>query len=884
MNIGLEAPLLFVAHLLTLLVAVGAFLVLIREPARGPVARTLGAGGFLALAAAEAYHGTGLGGDQGAITVWIRSAGYLLLLLAALPRPRPAPAAVAPVPFGTVLPGALALGAGLATAARRRGEPGGLWLAGGLVLLALAEGVLRLTADWSLGVSHGLRVAGSLAVARFVVALTRHSIRFRFLVVFAGVLVAVVLVVSSAVRQVIEGNLRQGAEERATDEVQDLVGALVDRAEDSARLVVGVGRQLAPQIRSGDVDAAGVVRAFNREIDFVLFLNQRGVVRNLAGLERNEALAVAGSRVVKTARSSELVSASIDRIGFRGDLVVVSAAPVRVGGRVEAVAVAGIEIDANLLEQLLPRGVHAAVYSAPGKPRLAAHTFPGEDMLIKVSVLQPIHEQALTTDEPVTTALAIRGATYFVAVSPLRHEGGQPVGTLLVGEPATVLAATQRQVDQVLFIVMLGVMALAFLLATRAARGVTRPVEALTGAARRVQAGHLDARADVRGEDEVADLALAFNQMTESVEGMTGELRDAAAEQARLRGRLETVVNSMGDGLIAVGPDGTVATYNPAAARILGRSGDEALGRPLDEILQGRDAEGGPLRPGTPLPPGLAFVSRPDRKQVPVAISVAPLRGDTGEEIGRVYVFRDMSREHEVERMKTEFLANVSHELRTPLTPIIGYSELMSRRDLEADQAREFASGILAGARRLERIVAMLVDFSAIEGGRLALSLEDIDLPPVVERSVDAWRDRTAKHRFETDVPPGIPAARADATLIRRVIDELLDNAVKYSPEGGRVYVALASENSRGTGLVRVEVSDQGIGIDSGDLDSIFQDFSQVDASFTRSFGGLGLGLAFVKRVVEAHGGTITVTSEPGRGSTFSFTVPAADGRGEDSP
>jgi signal transduction histidine kinase len=285
-----------------------------------------------------------------------------------------------------------------------------------------------------------------------------------------------------------------------------------------------------------------------------------------------------------------------------------------------------------------------------------------------------------------------------------------------------------------------------------------------------------------------------------------------------------------------------------------------------------------------PLPSGLAFFSRPDGEQVPVAVSSAPLRDGAGEEVGRVYVFRDMTREYEVERMKSEFLANVSHELRTPLTPIIGYSELMSRRDVPTDRAREFASGILTGARRLERIVAMLVDFSAIEGGRLALSLEDVDLPPVVERSVDAWRERTAKHRFETDVPPGIPAARADATLIGRVIDELMDNAVKYSPEGGRVSVALASENSRGTGLVRVEVSDQGIGIESGDLDSIFQDFSQVDASFTRSFGGLGLGLAFVKRVVEAHGGTITVTSEPGRGSTFSFTVPAADGRSEDSP
>jgi two-component system, OmpR family, phosphate regulon sensor histidine kinase PhoR len=308
------------------------------------------------------------------------------------------------------------------------------------------------------------------------------------------------------------------------------------------------------------------------------------------------------------------------------------------------------------------------------------------------------------------------------------------------------------------------------------------------------------------------------------------------------------------------------------------------VSRPLGEVLQGHDAEGHSLRPGRAIAPGVAFISRPDGREVPVAISSAPLRIGAGDEVGRVYVFRDMTREHEVERMKGEFLATVSHELRTPLTPIIGYSELMSRRDVPADKSREFAAGILEGARRLERIVAMLVDFSAIEGGRLALRLEEVDLSPVVRRSVDAWKERTDRHRFVTDAPDRIPPARADPTLIGRAVDELLDNAVKYSPDGGEVAVALFWENSDRRSMVRVDVSDEGIGIEPENLPRIFQDFHQVDASETRTFGGLGLGLSFVKRVVEAHGGTITATSEPGRGSTFSFTVPAADGEGGGGP
>jgi signal transduction histidine kinase len=153
-----------------------------------------------------------------------------------------------------------------------------------------------------------------------------------------------------------------------------------------------------------------------------------------------------------------------------------------------------------------------------------------------------------------------------------------------------------------------------------------------------------------------------------------------------------------------------------------------------------------------------------------------------------------------------------------------------------------------------------------------------------VSRSVVAWKERTDRHRFVTDAPDHIPPARADPTLIGRAVDELLDNAVKYSPEGGEVSVALFWENSDRKSMVRVDVSDEGIGIEPEHLPRIFQDFRQVDASETRTFGGLGLGLAFVKRVVEAHGGTITATSEPGRGSTFSFTVPAADGEGEGGP
>jgi PAS domain S-box-containing protein len=883
---SVPSPVLFAVHLLSLLVAVGACLVLARERDRGPVARALGGLGFLALAASEAYHGAGFAPDGGALPLWLRAAGYALLLLAALPASREAAVpAIAPFPGGPVLPASLALAGGLATAWRRRDERGGLWLGGGLILLGASEASLRLSASWADAAAHGLRVAGFFGVARFVVALTRHSIRFRFLVGFASVLVAVVLVVSTAVRTVIEQNLREGAVTRSSDQAEDVSRALLSNARNAARNVVAFGEAFRPRIRKGTVEAADDLVTLLQDIDFVLFLRPGGRPLDTAGVTADEALTIVRSKVVRTARRTGFTAASVDRVGLKGVLAVLGAAPVkaRSGDRIIGIAVAGIEVDENLLEELLPAGIEGAAFTGGGAHRLAASTFPGPAKnLIPKPVLRPLLERALGSEGPVVTDLDVGEARHFVALQALRREGGAPVGTLLVAEPATVLAATQRQVDQILFLVMLVVMVLAFLLSTVAARRITRPVVALTEAARRVQAGELEARADPRGDDEVADLALAFNQMTEAVGVMTGELRGAAEEQARLRIRLETVVNSMGDGLMAVDHQERVVTYNPAAEAILGVPREKVIGFPLARVLHGHDADGKALVGDGPVRGGAGFVERDDGTAVPVALSSAPLRDSLGDEVGRVYVLRDMTREHEVDRMKTEFLANVSHELRTPLTPIIGYSEIMSRREVPPDRTRQFAKGILEGAQRLERIVAMLVDYSAMEGGRLSLAMETVELPPVVEGAVDTAKVRTDKHRFVTDIPSGLPPATADPTLLRRILDELLDNAMKYSPRGGDVSVALSSGNSSEKRMLRVAVSDQGIGIEPDDLTGIFQDFRQVDASTTRAFGGLGLGLAFVKRVVEAHGGTITAESEPGRGSTFSFTVPAADDRGRD--
>ena len=891
MSSTLTAPLLFASHLVVLLAALAAALALAREPRRGP-ARITGTVGFLVLAGAEAYHGSGLAAHGAEDLAWIRAAGFGFLLLAAIlpgAAHQRGAAAVLVSPAATAWSGGLAALAGVATWIRRRGEPGSRWLGPGILFLGAAEAAPFADAEWSGAAIHLLEMAGAVCVARAVVALTRHSVRFRFLVGFSALLVAVVLFVSVAIGTVIDRNLRQGALARLLGQAEDARARMLDLGADEVGTLATLGEvgQIARAIERGEGIEPELIKDLRAQlfpdVDFILFLDRRGPIRGRLAVRPGEAVDLVGTDAVDFAIRRDQAVASLDALSG-GGLVLVGVAPIEAPGRVEPVgfAVAGFRIDPELLDSqvIAGRGARAAAFQGfRGRPPalVAQAGFPPsvEGPLGPPDRLAETFRSFLAGGGAVGMALPLAGADHFAAVAPLRQAADRPVGLLVVAEPAAVLGVTQRDVNRILFLVTVGVIGLAFLLAMAAARRITRPLVALTDAARRVRAGDLEAKAPVRGEDEVADLAVAFNRMTDSVSAMTGELRVAANEQSRLRARLETVVNSMGDGLIAVDHEDRVTTYNTAAAAIVGVAQGRVLGRTLGEVLRGRDAEGRSLTRGRPAE-GLAFVRRADGVELPVALSSAPLRVGDGETVGRVFVLRDMSREYEVERMKREFLSNVSHELRTPLTPIIGYSELMTRRDLPPDRNREFSQSILEAARRLERIVAMLVDFSAIEAGRVPAATEPLEVRPVVEEVMATWRARTDRHRFDAAVPEGLPPAEVNPPLFRRMLDELLDNAVKYSPDGGTVRVAVGLENARKR-MLRIEVRDQGIGIEPQDLARIFQDFRQVDASDTRKFGGLGLGLAFVKRVAEAHGGVVTANSDPAGGSTFSFTVPAAD-------
>jgi signal transduction histidine kinase len=256
--------------------------------------------------------------------------------------------------------------------------------------------------------------------------------------------------------------------------------------------------------------------------------------------------------------------------------------------------------------------------------------------------------------------------------------------------------------------------------------------------------------------------------------------------------------------------------------------------------------------------------------------------GDTGGgSLGMGLLLRDITREKELDEMKSQLLSTVSHELRTPLASIKGFATTLLREDVEWDEAsrHEFLSIIDKESDRLSELIGNLLDMSRIEAGTLRMEPEPTDLSPIIEETATGFRMMTHDHRFYLRLSPSLPLVKADPRRTRQVLRNLVENAVKYSPEGGPITIGAQVRAD----TVQISVADQGIGIDPQQLNSIFDRFYQVDSASTRKVGGSGLGLSICKAIIEAHDGEIWAESQPGAGSTFCFTLPVAPLPGEAS-
>jgi signal transduction histidine kinase len=259
-------------------------------------------------------------------------------------------------------------------------------------------------------------------------------------------------------------------------------------------------------------------------------------------------------------------------------------------------------------------------------------------------------------------------------------------------------------------------------------------------------------------------------------------------------------------------------------------------------------------------------------------VRVFPIHDSSGARLGLGLLLRDITQEKELDQMKSQLLSTVSHELRTPLASIKGFATTLLRRDVDWDETtkREFLAIIDEESDRLSELISNLLDMSRIEAGTLRVEPEAMDLQPLIQEMVDEYQVLTHEHLFEAKLPQALPKVWGDPRRVRQVLRNLVENAVKYSPGGGRITISTQRCRGRDSAPkeeVQVSVSDRGLGIQPEHLQHLFDRFYQVDSTASPQAGGLGLGLSICKAIIKAHKGRIWAESQPGVGSVFHFTL-----------
>jgi two-component system, OmpR family, phosphate regulon sensor histidine kinase PhoR len=466
-------------------------------------------------------------------------------------------------------------------------------------------------------------------------------------------------------------------------------------------------------------------------------------------------------------------------------------------------------------------------------------------------------------------------------------EGGEPVayaatrqsrgGATRVVRTALELGATHDTVSEARWLLAAGLLAAALLAAGVAlglARRMLRRLQRLVGFASKVAAGEAPPYLAPERPDDLGVLEAQLGEMARRIGGTIGELRVE-------RERLEAILRGMVEGVLVTDLTGGVVLLNARARELLGLPFDASpRGRPLVELT--RDPALGELMRALAAGAGIASrdVTLSAGTGPTLQVNAARLRGADGEAFGFVLVLHDVTELRRLEVIRRDFVANVSHELRTPLTAIKGYAEtLLGSAGDDRETARRFVAIIDRHSERLGRLIDDLLTLSDLELGRTPMRLNAVTVASAVDDVLQIFAKPVARAgvRVEAQVAMGLPPVHADGDRLRQVLINLVDNAIKYTPVGGQVLVrALPASGAEHAGMVEIAIEDSGIGIPAQDLPRLTERFFRVDKARSRELGGTGLGLAIVKHIVQAHGGSLAISSALGQGTTVRVFFPAA--------
>jgi len=382
----------------------------------------------------------------------------------------------------------------------------------------------------------------------------------------------------------------------------------------------------------------------------------------------------------------------------------------------------------------------------------------------------------------------------------------------------------------------------------------------------------------------------AFSRVDQPILTAFAEQAAIAVQNARLahllaeeKRRVELILESSADGIIGIDAQRRLTGFNQAMERLTGYSREEVLGKECFTVLQLRDWEGKNLCPvECPIlkelkEEGQSFelqgkIRTKDGRDMDVSILYSITRTPEGKPINAVGNVRDISKNRQLENLRESFLAMLGHELQTPLSIIKGYTSTLARSDAKwnMETLQQGLQVIEEESDRLSRVMNKLLFASRISSGTSSIKKEPVDIAALAGKVVRRLQALTSVHTFGIHFDSAFPLVHADPELIEEVLTNLVENAVKYSPAGGRITISGSWSDAQ----VKITVSDEGVGIPEEEIQHIFERFHRVDNGPARTVKGLGLGLYLCKMIVEAHGGTIEVSSQLGKGSQFTFTLP----------
>jgi signal transduction histidine kinase len=464
----------------------------------------------------------------------------------------------------------------------------------------------------------------------------------------------------------------------------------------------------------------------------------------------------------------------------------------------------------------------------------------------------------------VPTGPTVIGDGEAVAASAALEVAGAPPGSITAAERLAGVAPELAIVRRRVIIAMIVVLGLAALAGIALARVLGGRMRRLASTAADLAAGDLSARAPEAGRapEEVQVLRRSINGMAERLQSLVGAITSE-------RDRDRAMIGSLAEGVLAVGPDGTVTVANDAAGRMLGLPDDaesarlDAMPAPIIDAVLAARGDGPPPRPRQ--------VTLGDGLELELAVA----RLGEGPHAGTVITLRDVTAQRRLERARRDLVANVSHELKTPIAALKGFLELLEDERVSERDRREFLAAMSQETARLERLVEEQLQLARLDAGALPLAREALDLGALAEEVVAPRIPLAAREGIELSARPDASAAavvHADPARIEQILLILLDNALRHTPAGGRVEVAVGRDGGHAT----VAVRDTGEGIAAGSQPFVFDRFYRGDAS--REGRSAGLGLAIARGLAAAHGGAIDLESEVGRGSTFTLRLPLREG------